>query len=151
MIQTGLKVKQAAGFSTHFLGQCVPKNALYFRWDSTVVYCSDFGQFARQKVVDVYIMDIKKHGHFKKELIRKDNPIARVFEREIQNRGISGVKCENVMCIKRAGEIPVMRLPKLRQERMKPDACYTITDGNLEKERGSFVAASIMRDYNYLR
>ena len=146
-----MTIKQAKGYSTQFLGNCIPKNALYFRHGDFVAYCDDFRQFARQKIVDVHILDLKRKGHFKTVAMLRTNPIAQVFAMEITTRGISAVKCENVLCIKRAGEIPEMRTPKFQQVRMKPDAVHTITDSNLEKESGSFVATSIMRDYNAWR
>lgn len=146
-----MTIKQAKGFSTQFFGNCIPKNALYFRQGNFVAYCDDFRQFSSQKVVDVHVMNLKRNCHFKTVAILKSNPIAQVFAMEITARGISALKCENVLCIKRAGEVPEMRTPKFQPVRMKPDAVHTITDGSLEKERGSFVAASIMRDYNTWR
>ncbi len=147
MIQAELTIKQAKGYSTQFLGNCIPKNALYFRQGNYVAYCDDFQQFARQKVVDVHVMNLKGNGHFKTVAILRTNPIAQIFAEEVKARGISALKCENVLCIKRAGEVPEMRTPKLQQVRMKPDSSGTITDCNLEKETGSFVATAIMRDY----
>lgn len=143
-----ISIKCARGFSTQFFGQCLPKNAIYFRYGDFVVYCDDFAQFKGNDLVDIYVMNLKgKRLYFDHVIIKRQNIIGRILEREIESRNLYEVKCINVFCIKRAETLPEMRQPILQKVRMKPEAANTITDSPLEKERGSFVGSAIMREY----
>lgn len=143
-----ITIKCARGFSTQFFGQCLPQNAIYFRCGDFVVYCDDFAQFKENDLVDIHVMNLKgKRLFFEHVIIKRENIVGQILEREIKARNLYGVKCVNVLCVKRTGILPEMRQPILQKVRMKPEAANTITDSPLEKERGSFVGSAIMREY----
>lgn len=146
-----VEVKQALGYSVNFHGHCVPKNALYFREGSTVYYCDDFSQFSGSDCfVTLYKLDLRSDYGFRRYKALRRDPEARLFLREIKARSLRAVKCERVLCLNRAGALPRERVQNFRQERMRPEACGQVTDRSVEKEPGSFVAAGIEGNYNYI-
>ena len=100
--------KRALNFNVEYHGTCIPKNAIYGRFTKNVyVYIDDYKQFKNKpKLVKMHIMDVRKESTFKARLVKPDNPIFEIANEYITVHNLFDMKCENVLCLKRANVGP---------------------------------------------